>query len=128
MSTAVTDGVRVTVEPRFHPDRSDPGQSTWFFSYTIEIANEGARPVRLMRRHWIITDGSGRVEHVEGPGVVGETPVLPPGARFRYTSFCPLPTSLGAMEGTYQMLRLDDGSTFDARIAPFALVDPQSEN
>jgi ApaG protein len=84
--------------------------------------------VQLLRRHWIITDGHGHVEHVEGPGVVGETPVLKPGARFRYTSFCPLPTSMGAMEGTFLMRRLDDGSTFDARIVPFSLFDPLSEN
>ncbi len=128
MSDAMTQGVRVRVAPRFHAERSDPARSRWFFSYTIQIRNEGLRPVRLLRRHWVITDSDGHVEHVEGPGVVGETPMLRPGESFVYTSFCPLPTALGSMEGTYQMMAMDDGTLFDVAIAPFALIDPETEN
>ena len=99
----------------------------WFFSYSIQITNVGDRQVQLMSRHWVITDANGHVEQVRGPGVVGEQPVLEPGESYRYTSSCPLPTSLGAMEGTYQM-RTAQGETFDAVIAPFALVDPDTLN
>ena len=124
---AITRGVRVRAEPRYHPERSDPIAGEWFFSYTVEISNESDHPVRLLARHWVITDAEGRERHVGGEGVVGEQPRLTPGQRFRYTSFCPLPTSLGAMRGTYTMQR-DNGERFEAEIAPFALIDPATEN
>jgi len=127
MSDTVTEDVRVRVRPTFHADRSSPERRYWFFSYTIEIANEGPRTVQLLSRHWWITDGTGRVEEVSGPGVVGQTPVIPPGRTFVYTSFCPLPTPVGAMEGTYTMRR-DDGTTFEAKIGSFVLEDPESLN
>lgn len=127
MSDCTTEGVRIQVAPAFHAERSDPGRQQWFFSYTVTVSNVGEAPVRLVSRHWIITDGSGRVEHVRGPGVVGEQPRLEPGASFEYTSFCHLPTPFGGMQGSYAMVR-DDGATFDARIDPFVLEDPSQVN
>jgi len=124
-SEAVTRGIRVSVESRFVPERSSPADGRWHFAYTITIANEGAVRVRLLARHWIITDADGRVEEVRGPGVVGEQPVLEPGARFTYTSACPLPTSFGSMRGTYRMVAAD-GDAFDVEIAPFPLAEPHS--
>jgi ApaG protein len=122
-SEAVTRGVRVRVESRYDPERSDPSRNQWFFLYSITIANEGPASVQLMTRHWIITDGTGKVEEVRGPGVVGKQPILKPGESFEYTSGCPLNTAFGVMEGTYQMVT-DDGELFDARIAPFTLSEP----
>jgi len=127
MSSATTRGIRVEVSPRYHPEHSHPETGEWFFSYTVEIVNEGPVAVRLLSRHWVITDARGHVEHVRGAGVVGEQPHLEPGERFRYTSFCPLPTSLGAMHGTYTM-ETADGERFEAQVAPFGLVDPETEN
>jgi ApaG protein len=127
VSDTVTNGVRVKVEPRYHPERSEPGASYWFFSYTVRITNEGSERVQLMSRHWVITDANGHVEHVRGPGVIGEQPVLEPGECFEYTSACPLPTSLGSMHGTYEMVG-KTGDRFDAEIAPFSLADPDSLN
>ncbi len=125
MSNTLTDGVRIRVVPRFHPERSS--LERFFFSYTVEISNEGDSPVQLISRHWVITDATGHVEEVNGPGVVGETPKLASAEFFRYTSYCPLPTSLGAMEGSFQMVR-SDGTTFDAKIDPFVLADPSQMN
>lgn len=122
-SEAVTRGVRVRVESRYDPERSDPSRNQWFFLYSITIANEGTASVQLMTRHWIITDGTGKVEEVRGPGVVGKQPILKPGESFEYTSGCPLNTAFGVMEGTYQMVT-DDGELFDAKIAPFTLSEP----
>ena len=127
MSEAITEGVRVVVEATFHADRSDPMRRYWFFSYAVRITNEGPGVVQLLSRHWIITDGLGQVQHVRGPGVVGEQPVLSPGASFAYQSACPLPTAVGSMQGTYEMRRAD-GSRFDAVIAPFTLADPDQIN
>ncbi len=123
MSEAVTRGVRVIVESRYIPERSSPDHNYYFFAYHVTIRNEGAVPVRLISRHWIITDGTGRIQEVRGPGVVGEQPRLEPGDSFEYTSFCPLPTEVGSMHGSYQMVT-DSGEPFEARIAPFTLARP----
>ncbi|MET0988139.1 MAG: Co2+/Mg2+ efflux protein ApaG, partial [Steroidobacteraceae bacterium] len=95
----------------------------YFFSYTITIRNEGQQPARLMTRHWVITDANGKVQEVRGEGVVGEQPYLLPGQGFRYSSAAVLETPVGAMQGSYQMVA-DDGSHFDATIAPFTLAKP----
>ena len=86
-------------------------------------SNESAETAQLITRHWVITDGTGRVEEVRGPGVVGKQPVLNPGESFTYTSGCPLTTPFGVMEGSYQMVTAG-GEQFDARIAPFTLSEP----
>jgi ApaG protein len=127
MSDTTTRGIRVRVAPVYLPERSAPEEGSFFFAYRVRITNTGDETVQLMRRHWTITDGNGHVEEVEGPGVVGETPVLPPGTTFEYTSFCPLPTSFGTMEGTYQM-RTAAGELFEIEIGQFSLVAPQAVN
>ncbi|HEX9051104.1 MAG TPA: Co2+/Mg2+ efflux protein ApaG [Anaeromyxobacter sp.] len=127
MSSAVTEGIRVSVTSAFRPDRSEPAQGRWLFSYTVRLANEGADDARLVSRHWVITDANGEREEVVGDGVVGQQPHLSPGEEFEYTSFCVLKTPHGSMRGAYRMARAD-GSTFDARIAPFALVVPGAVN
>lgn len=122
-SESITRGIRVRVISQYSPERSQPGKHQWFFLYTIRISNEGHETVQLLSRHWIITDGNNQVDEVQGPGVVGEQPVLAPGDAFEYTSGCPLPTSFGMMQGTYQMTT-KDGEVFDIEIAPFTLSEP----
>lgn len=127
MSEAVTEGIRISVRSMFVPERSNPTASYWFFAYEVTIANESDEPAQLRTRHWIITDGDGTVEEVVGDGVVGETPDLQPGDSFTYTSFCPLRTDTGTMNGTYGMVR-PNGRAFDAIIAPFTLSEPYTIN
>jgi ApaG protein len=122
-SEALTRGVRVRVRSEYAPERSQPAKCQWFFLYTVTIANEGGEPIQLLTRHWVITDGTGQVDEVNGPGVVGKQPRLAPGEAFEYTSGCNLATPFGIMEGTYQMIT-DSGERFDARIAPFTLSEP----
>ena len=122
-SEAVTRGVRVRVVSQYSPERSQPSSNQWFFLYTVTIANEGSDTVQLLSRHWIITDGSGHVDEVRGPGVIGKQPTLAPGESFEYTSGSPLGTPFGLMEGTYRMVT-SDGEEFDAKIAPFTLSEP----
>jgi ApaG protein len=122
-SEALTRGVRVKVQSEYSPDQSAPAKNQWFFLYTVTISNESGETVQLLTRHWIITDGTGHIEEVRGPGVVGKQPTLKPGDSFEYTSGCPLPTPFGVMEGTYQMVT-QDGDRFDAKIAPFTLSEP----
>jgi ApaG protein len=127
MSEATTRGIRVKVESEFVPDRSDPHNGEFFFAYHVKIENHGEEPVRLLSRHWIITDGMGKEQEVRGPGVVGKQPRLRPGEAFEYTSACPLSTQIGSMYGSYQMVT-DGGETFDAKIAPFTLAIPGALN
>jgi ApaG protein len=128
-SSAVTDGIRITVTTGHLPEQSAPSESParYAFRYTVVIANEGAETARLRSRHWIITDGNGKVEEVKGPGVVGYQPTLKPGEAFEYTSGSVLETPFGVMRGTYQMER-PDGRVFDAKIADFTLAVPNVLN
>jgi ApaG protein len=127
LSDATTRGVRVQVHSAYLPDRSAPPEGRFFFAYRVRISNQGEETVQLVSRHWVITDGHGNVEHVQGPGVVGEQPVLEPGEAFEYTSFCPLPTPIGSMHGSYQMVTAG-GARFDAEIAAFSLAMPTALN
>lgn len=122
-SEAVTRGIRVRVVSRYSREQSRPDRNRWFFIYTVTIANEGDKTVQLLSRHWIIENADGEVDEVRGDGVVGEQPILEPGQRFEYSSGAHLSTPFGTMRGTYQML-VEDGSTFDATIAPFTLSEP----
>ena len=126
-SEAVTRGIRVRVRSRFVPEHSAPERNAWLFAYAVTITNESDETAQLITRHWIITDGDGHVEEVEGPGVVGAQPVLKPGESFEYTSACPLPTEFGTMHGTYQMVT-ENGDHFDAEVAPFSLSLPYAVN
>jgi ApaG protein len=127
MSEAITRGVRITVEADFLPERSDPQNGEFFFIYHVTIENHGDEPVKLVSRHWVITDAMGKEQEVRGPGVVGKQPHLRPGESFEYTSACPLSTQIGSMYGSYQMIT-DGGETFDAEIAPFTLAIPGALN
>src|ERR1700736_1328367 len=119
-SETTTKNIRVRVQAQYDPSRSSPQQNQWFFLYTVKITNEGNDTVQLISRHWVITDGMGKVQEVQGRGVVGHQPVLVPGQSFEYTSGCPLPTPFGSMHGAYQMVD-QSNEQFDIEIAPFTL-------
>lgn len=125
-SQATTQGVTVFVRSTFVPERSSEASGQYFFVYHISIRNEGDAPVQLISRHWIITNGMGVVQEVRGLGVVGQQPVIEPGGVFEYTSFCPLETPVGSMEGWYHMVSGDQ--EFDARVETFTLSTPYALN
>jgi ApaG protein len=127
MTTKSNNNVDVQVKSTFIPERSDPQSGLFFYAYNVTITNRGGQPCQLLTRHWIITDALGNVEEVKGPGVVGETPKLDVGQSFNYTSFCPLKTPVGSMQGSYQMVD-DQGEHFDAPIAAFALARAEEVN
>jgi ApaG protein len=124
-SDCTTRGVRIEVRSEFLAERSSPREEQYLFQYHVRISNVGTETAQLLSREWIITNADGEVERVKGPGVVGEKPVLPPGGVFEYTSFCPLKTAVGTMQGSYQMVT-HDGTRFDAAISAFTLAVPRS--
>lgn len=126
-SDATTNGIRVQVTSRYLPERSSPRDQEYWFAYFIRISNVGTETAQLISRHWVITNSDGEEEEVRGDGVVGEQPVLAPGAFFNYNSFCQLKTTVGTMHGEYTMVT-PSGDTFEARIAPFTLAIPHALN
>lgn len=122
-SVTLTRGFRVSVAPSYMPEHSDPLGGRFVFGYRIRIRNESGARARLVTRRWLIVDGDGERQEVQGEGVVGQQPYLEPGQSFAYSSFCPLPTARGTMEGAYTM-RTDGGDEFDIDIGRFYLVGP----
>jgi ApaG protein len=125
MYSEITRSIRISVEPFYVAEQSEPAQERWVFGYRVTIENQGAETVQLLSRYWRITDGLGRVVEVRGEGVVGEQPRLEPGESFRYTSGTPLPTPTGIMVGSYQMTT-EDGERFEVAIPAFSLDAPGS--
>ena len=126
MYEAITRGIRIRVEPRYLDDQSSPEDGHFVWSYAVEINNDGKETVQLKTRTWRITDALGRTEEVRGPGVVGQTPSIPPGGSFNYTSGCPLKTPQGIMVGSYQMTD-EAGKLFDVAIPAFSLDSPYTQ-
>lgn len=124
---AVTDGITVRVAVNFLPEQSRVDAGKWFWVYHIRIENGSDQPVRLLTRHWRITDGRGQTNFVDGEGVVGEQPLLKPGEAHDYVSGCPLGTPRGTMQGHYIMERGDD-SLIEVSIPRFPLAAPATAN
>ncbi len=121
---ATTAGIRVTVRVFYLADQSKPEAGQFVWAYKIVIHNLSKLTVQLLERSWRITDAHGRVQIVEGEGVIGEQPVLEPGENFEYTSGVPLPTASGLMVGQYHMVRTASGERFDVEIPIFSLDSP----
>ncbi len=117
--------VLVEAQPYYIEAQSAPDQNRYVFAYTITITNVGSAPAKLMTRHWLITDANGKIQEVNGEGVVGEHPHLSPGDSFRYTSAAMIETPVGVMQGKYQM-QSDSGENFNAPIPQFTLSIPRT--
>ena len=128
METLITAGIKISVAPYYLPGESTPVQQRYVHAYRIVIENLCDETVQLLRRHWVILESNGVRREVEGEGVLGEQPIIKPGERHHYTSWCPLMTDMGKMYGTYQMKYLSDGRTFDVRVPEFRLVPPFKMN
>jgi ApaG protein len=117
--------INITATASFVETESDSKQNRYTFAYTITITNTGKRAAQLLKRHWILTNGNGKIEEVHGDGVIGMKPRINTGESFRYTSSALLETDVGIMQG-YYTFRDDDGETFNAQISPFTLTIPRT--
>jgi len=120
---ATTKGISVRVSVSYLAEQSAPASGRWFWSYHVRIENGSKRSVQLLSRNWHILDGRGTLHEVRGEGVVGEMPLIAPGASYDYVSGCPLNTPTGSMSGSYHMID-EDGGAFDVAIPRFALIGP----
>ncbi|MGB0893719.1 MAG: Co2+/Mg2+ efflux protein ApaG [Parashewanella sp.] len=123
MTTDKHSSIKVEVKTEYMEEQSSPEENKYLFSYTITIVNLGTTTAKLETRHWLITDGNGEKNEVQGDGVVGETPSIPPNTAYQYTSGTMLDTPLGFMEGYYGMVS-DEGEPFHATIPRFRLAVP----
>lgn len=117
--------VQVAVKTRFLPEQSEEAENRFVFAYTITITNEGDQAIKLLSRHWVITDSNNNMQEIKGKGVVGEQPTIKPGQSFEYTSGTVLSTQVGVMSGSYQMTMIDSGSEFSVPIPQFVLSIPR---
>jgi ApaG protein len=120
---------RIIVEANseYIPAQSNPVKEEYFFSYNIKIINNSNQRAKLLSRYWHITDGLGNSEDIHGPGVVGKTPRIRPGESFSYTSFCPIKTPIGSMEGSFRLVN-EDKSEFEVEVKKFKLIAHQIFN
>ena len=128
MEMLITQGIRVSVETFYLPKESFPIRHRYAHAYRITIENKSNHTVQLLRRHWYILESNGIMKEVEGEGVVGLQPVLVPGQKHQYTSWCPLVTDIGKMYGTFQMQNLDTTTFFDVTVPEFKLIPPFKNN
>lgn len=128
METITTLGIKISVAPHYLPEESMPVQQRYVHAYRVIIENQSEATVQLLRRHWFILESNGVCREVEGEGVIGEQPVLEPGKRYHYTSWCPMMTDMGKMYGTYQMKNTKTGKLFEVKIPEFRLVPPFKMN
>ncbi len=124
MFEKITQSVQVVVDPTYVAEESDPRRSKYFFEYRVKITNQRSTKVQLISREWIITNAEGKIEKVEGEGVVGLQPVIEAGQTFEYSSFCPLTTPQGRMQGCYHMVT-SNGENLKIEIPEFILSEPR---
>lgn len=105
------------------PEQSAIQNNRYLWGYEITIVNESDEIVQLLNRYWRITDMTGHIEEVRGPGVIGLQPIIKPGKKFTYNSFCQIMTCQGTMEGHYEMQTLEEVS-FIVPIPKFILASP----
>jgi ApaG protein len=124
--TTSAEGVRVSVRSALVPEASSPTESSFVFSYTVNIQNVSCEePVQVVSRHWVITDEEGHVEEVRGTGVVGFQPVLEKGHAFEYTSQAPLRRLKGSMGGSFLAVGQETGRVMEVPVGDFALGPPK---
>ena len=122
MVSEITKGVKVTVETEYQPEYSSPRQLHYVFTYKVTIVNQSDHTIRLLRRHWYISDAAYKPSEVEGEGVIGQQPILEPGHSHEYISGCNLKSGVGKMRGTYLMEKLLDGKKFRVSIPEFTMI------
>ena len=128
MATAVTSGIKISVDTNYRAKYSDPAQRQFLFSYTVEIENLNDFAVQLLRRHWYIFDSVGVMREVEGEGVIGLQPIIEAGDSYSYESACHLSTDMGKMRGFYHIVKVLDGMPFDVEIPEFQMIAPNRLN
>jgi ApaG protein len=124
MYSQTTKSLKVTVVPYYQDDLSVPHQKHYVWEYNIFVENFGEEPVKLVSRKWRIINSEGKIEEVQGAGVVGQQPLIKPGEAFEYSSQAHLSTASGIMFGSYSMVTEENGEAFEIDVPAFSLDSP----
>src|SRR5690606_13853227 len=122
MVTAITEGIKVSIEAAYQAEFSSPHQQHFVFTYKVVIDNHSNATIQLIRRKWEIFDAGQSFKLVEGEGVVGLQPVMEPGKSHQYVSGCNLKSGMGKMRGSFFMEKLIDGKLIEVKIPEFQLM------
>lgn len=128
MSTAITSGIKISVEPSFRDDLSNADHGNYFYQYKVIIENRNDFSVQLLEREWYIFDSLNVPKKVKGKGVVGEQPLLAAGEVYSYLSGCELISEIGYMKGKYTFQKLGTYEQFQVEIPKFDLLFPARLN
>jgi ApaG protein len=128
MNYIITNGIKVSIQVQYSSDFSKPMLHKYIFGYTVTIENKSFYPVQVLERQWGIFDSNGVQNLVQGPGILGEQPILPPDSQHSYTSCCPLNTDMGTMRGYYTMMNLKTMEKFRVKVPSFQLIAPFKMN
>ena len=114
--------IEIKAVSEFITQEKDEDECLFLFKYDISIHNYTEDNVQLLTRHWKIIDALGNIKTVNGEGVIGKKPVINSGLSFSYTSFCPLKTEFGKMQGSYTFKDEKSGELFDVTVPEFSLI------
>lgn len=117
-------GLRVTIDKLVYrrlPESS--GDRPHSFIYFLSIHNDSDVAVTIRGRKWVVTHSDGQVLVVEGYGVVGQMPLIPPGGKFSYNSQHLISTPSAVAEGAYLGVDENDRPVL-TRIPKFHMVVP----
>lgn len=128
MIAKTTNGITIRVRKKYLSKHSQPQESKYNFAYHVTISNERSTAVQLISRRWVIKSAHGSVKVVEGEGVIGQQPIIQPGASYEYNSWCPLTSRFGTMSGSYAMIDTSTNAEFHVEIPEFALEHPPMLN
>lgn len=124
MRNKIISSVKIHVKTWFRSDLSNPEENQYFYNYRIYIENKGIEPIQLLHRHWMVEQLIYGIQHVDGPGVVGEQPLIHPGERYEYVSGCEFWMPIGRMSGFYSFQNLETEQLFSVPIPLFTLEFP----
>lgn len=122
MFQQITKGIKISVKTEYNGTRYRGHTTFYAFSYFISIENISSQTVKLLERFWTIYDSLNSVEHINGEGVVGQTPVIKPNEIYEYQSNCFLVSSVGSMSGKYKMIDISTYEEFFVDIPTFQLT------
>ena len=128
MVTAITNDIKIIVVVEFQQKQPNGIVMENIFAYRITIENHSEQTIKLLRRHWYITDCTHAQREVEGEGVVGLQPIIEPGNRHQYVSGCNIKSDFGKMYGFYSFEQLVDGKALKVVIPAFNLIVPYRMN
>ncbi len=108
-------------------EKDDFNADKYVYGYYLCIENNSSEKIRLVGKHWNITDARGNSFCDDSQGFKGEIPTLEPGEYFEFTSIAPLSTPNAVFYGSCKVERESAGISTDIKIPTFIFGAGQPE-